>query len=103
MRASFCLIAATFVACSSPRPQSTAIVGRFASDLTETDIHEIQRIASKDFPVRKIDAVASDRVGVEARSGGSFTRVILVKRDGKWFVDHAAGAGAEIENTNIVH
>ena len=105
MRAPLWLVAVFVAACATPQPDKIAIVGRYALHLTQTDIRDIHRVASSNgrFPLRRIDAIAPDRVRVETRSPSSFARFSLMKRNGKWLVDIAAGGEAEVERTIITN
>jgi hypothetical protein len=55
------------------------------------------------FRFGRIDAIAPDRVRVETRSPSSFARFSLMKRNGKWLLDIAAGGEAEVERTIITN
>ena len=83
------LVLIVLVGCTATQSQPVAIVGRYTSHLRDADIQEIERVvaAHQKEPLRKIDAVASDRVRVEVGSNKALSRFPLVKRRGRWFVD----------------
>lgn len=82
-------IAMQLVAYTTPQPQAVAIVGRYASHLTDVDIQNIRRVvaAYQKEPLRKIDAVARNKVRADTGSNTQLSRFSLIKRDGKWLVD----------------
>src|SRR5262245_36792346 len=83
------LLSMVLLGCSATQPQPVAILGRYASHLRDADIQEIKRVvaAYQKEPLRKIDAVGSNKVRVEVGFDKRFSRFPLLKRDGKWLVD----------------
>ena len=57
--------------------------------LGDADIQEIKRVvaAYQKEPLRKINAVARNKVRVEVGSDKRLSRFPLLKRDGRWLVD----------------
>jgi hypothetical protein len=91
------LLAMLLVASTTAQPQQVAVVGRYASRLSDTDIQDIRRVVSayQRRPLRKINAVARNKVRVETGSEKELSRFPLIKRSGKWFVDETGEFEAE--------
>lgn len=83
------LVLVVLVGCTTTQPQPVAIVGRYASHLGDADIQEIKRVvaAYQKQPLRKINAVARNKVRVEVGSDKTLSRFPLLKRNGRWLVD----------------
>ena len=63
-----CLVfSALLVACTTSQPQPVAILGRYASHLSDRDIQTIRHVvlAYQKRPLRKIDAIGRNKVRVE--------------------------------------
>jgi hypothetical protein len=85
-----CLVfAVLLVACTTPEPQPVAIVGRYASRLSDRDIEKIRHVVAtyQRRPLRKIEATARNKVRVETGSDQELSWFPLIKHDGKWLVD----------------
>jgi len=96
MRASL-LISILLIGCARPQPQSVAIIGRYASNLSDTDIQEIRHVvaAYQKKPLRKIDTTGRNKVRVETGSDAELSRFPLIKRNGKWLLDETGEFEAE--------
>jgi hypothetical protein len=96
MRASL-LLSMLLVGCMTSQPQPVAVVGRYSSRLTDLDVQEIRSVvaAYQKEPLRKIDAVAHNKVRVETGSDTQLSRFTVIKRHGKWLVDESEGIEAE--------
>ena len=83
------LVLMVLVGCTMTQPQPVAVVGPYASHLGDADIQKIQRVvaAYQKEPLRKINAVARNKVRVEVGSDKTLSRFPLLKRDGRWLVD----------------
>jgi hypothetical protein len=83
------LISLLLVGCTTAQPRPVAITGRYATHLSDADIQEIRRVVSiyQKEPLRKIDAVARNKVRVETGSDRQLSSFPLIKRNGKWLVD----------------
>jgi hypothetical protein len=95
------LVLMVLVGCSTPQPQPVAILGRYASRLSDVDIQEIKRVvaAYQKKPLRKIDAIGHNKVRVQVGSDKALSRFPLLKRDGRWLVDETGEF--EVESTII--
>ena len=85
-----CLVfSALLVACTTSQPQPVAILGRYASHLSDRDIQEIRHVVSayQKRPLRKIDAIGRNKVRVETGSDQELSWFPLIKHNGKWLVD----------------
>jgi hypothetical protein len=91
------VILMVLVGCTTTQPQPVAVIGRYASHLRNADIQEIERVvaAYQKEPLRKIDAVATNKVRVDVGSDKALSRFPLVKRRGRWLVDETGEFEAE--------